>query len=290
MQTIGTETLYTFVDDNADPVVTTCTKVRESAGHRVESYLELARKIAHLQYKNRNHVLLFRGQSGDHRNQKNNTTLKPSLFRPERPAASDRRVYNPRPSLLMHRFDLLARAEQELIQCCTEEGIADARLRRQRILRWAILQHYEICDTPLLDVTQSLRIAASFASQKTSDKCFIFVLGVPNLAGAITASAEAEIQIVRLASVCPPAALRPHVQEGYLLGEYPEMPDFDQKKHYEHHEIDFGRRLVAKFWFDPERFWQDPSFPQIAADAIYPSDADDPLCRVAKRIAATLTD
>ena len=45
------------------------------------------------------------------------------------------------------------------------------------------------------------------------------MLGVPNLSGAITASAEAGLQIVRLSSVCPPSAVRPHIQEGYLLGD-----------------------------------------------------------------------
>lgn len=37
------------------------------------------------------------------------------------------------------------------------------RLKRQRILHWSILQHYEVSATPLLDVTHSLPIAASFA-------------------------------------------------------------------------------------------------------------------------------
>lgn len=284
MQTIGTETLYSFLEGSTEPESAKCTAIRKGAGHHVDSYLELARKIAHLQYMNRNHVLLFRGQSRDHRNLQNNTTLKPSLLRSKR---GERK--NPDADTLRARFDLLARAERELVALCTSEGIAaDTRMRRQRILRWAILQHYEICDTPLLDVTHSLRIAASFAAQGDDDEAFLFVLGVPNLAGAITASAEAELQIVRLASVCPPAALRPHVQEGYLLGEYPEMPDYGQKEHYAHYEIDFGRRLVAKFRFNPRQFEADPSFPMIAPNAIYPLSADDPLCRVAAAIKAML--
>ena len=78
-------------------------------------------------------------------------------------------------------------------------GVSDlTRLKRQRILRWSILQHYEICATPLLDVTHSLRIAASFASVSRSRRAFIFVLGLPNLSGAITASAEAGLQVVHL--------------------------------------------------------------------------------------------
>ena len=63
-------------------------------------------------------------------------------------------------------------------------------------------------------------------------QAFLFVIGVPNLSGAITASAEAGLQIIRLSSVCPPTALRPHIQEGYLLGEYPDMVNYDQKEQY----------------------------------------------------------
>jgi hypothetical protein len=102
------------------------------------------------------------------------------------------------------------------------------------------------------------------------------VLGVPNLSGAITASAEAGLQIVRLSSVCPPTALRPHIQEGYLLGEYPEMAGYDQKQHYPHFEIDFGRRLIAKFRFNLKSFWKNDAFPKVKRPALYPNQ-NDPL-------------
>src|SRR5262249_32990303 len=149
-----------------------------------------------------------------------------------------------------------------------------------------------ICDTPLLDVTHSLRIAASFASlgkpeskPNTRPKtAYVFVLGVPNLSGAVTASAEAGLQIVRLASVCPPDAKRPHIQEGYLLGEYPDIAGYSQKQLYDPYEIDFGRRLVTKFQFDPATFWHDPAFPAVPESALYPSPPSDRLCALAARI------
>jgi hypothetical protein len=290
METIGEEKLYTFRDSEAVPVEARCTTIRKNAGHHVSSYLELARKIAHLQYVNRNHVLLFRGQTADHRNRQRNTSLKPSLLRPID-------GHNPDAATLDTKFHLLSRAGNELVQRFDahfpeDDDRArrdrDNRLRRERILRWSILQHYEICDTPLLDVTHSLRIAASFASDGAGAEAFVFVLGVPALTGAISVSAEAGLQIVRLASICPPAALRPHIQEGYLLGEYPDMPDYDQKQHYEHHEIDFGRRLVAKFRFDPRHFWTDTNFPKIGRTALYPAPGDDPLCQLAAEVKAAI--
>ena len=148
------------------------------------------------------------------------------------------------------------------------------RLSREPLLRWSILQHYEVCPTPLLDVTHSLRIAASFASLAEGSEAFLYVLGVPNLSGAITANTESGLQIVRLASVCPTAAIRPHIQEGYLLGEYPDMASAEQSALYRPHELDLGRRVIGKFRFDPKGFWDDQIFPRVSDAALYPRGKD----------------
>lgn len=278
METIGTQKIWSLLDGAEKAETQTCTEVRKGPGHKVDSFLELATKVAELQFMNRDFVLLFRGQAGDYQNAKHNTTLKPTLFRPKAQG-------NPSAPVLIDRFQDLKRAEGLLVEAYQRKKfIGLDRLKRHQIVRWSILQHYEICPTPLLDVTQSLRIAASFASGDTDKEAFIFVLGVPNLSGAITASAEAGLQIVRLSSVCPPSALRPHIQEGYLLGEYPEMIGYEQKELYAHYEIDFGRRLVAKFRFDPSTFWQADAFPKVGRKALYPSSHADPLRKMAEQI------
>jgi hypothetical protein len=272
METIGESEIWSFFDDSPSVRKTKSMVIRHGAGHRVTSYFELATKVAELQFRNRDHVLLFRGQNADYLDHKHKTTLRPRLFR--RTEAG-----NPNPDELRERFDSLKRAGAELVRLYRRaDYLGTDRLERYQVLRWAILQHYEVCATPLLDVTQSLRIAASFASQAADGDAFLFVLGVPNLSGAVTASAEAGLQAIRLSSVCPPCAVRPHIQEGYLLGEYPEMSGWEQKEHYHFYEIDFGRRLVAKFRFDPRSFWKSHRFPKIGADALYPSAADDLFC------------
>jgi hypothetical protein len=274
METIGKQKIWSFLDRSQECKVTTNTRVREGVGHKVNSFLELARKIAELQFLNRDHVLLFRGQGGDQRNVKGNTSVKPTLFRPEGKGNPDR-------ATLEKRFEILARAERALVGRYQAAGFRGLdRIKRHHVLRWSILQHYEVCATPLLDVTHSIRIAASFASLCGKSRAYLFVLGVPNLSGAVTASAEAGLQIVRLASVCPPQAMRPHIQEGYLLGQYPEVTGIAERENYFHYEMDFGLRLVAKFYFEPNSFWTDNDFLEVAESALYPN-AKDPLHQLA---------
>lgn len=262
--------LWSFLDGSVAAEKAKCTAVRNGRGHFVNSYMELAKKIAELQFRNQEHILLFRGQNSDYLNQQGNSKLKPTLFRPKGKKG------NPTAGTLTSRFEHLAKAESALVDHYKDVGFLGLeRLQRHRILRWSILQHYEICKTPLLDITQSLHIASSFASMEASDEAYIFVLGVPNLSGGITASAESGVQVIRLASVCPPDAVRPHIQEGYLLGEYPDMSAISQKEHYFHYEIDFGRRLVAKFRFDPKVFWKTDVFQPIDISALYPSASHD---------------
>jgi len=264
METIGSRQLWSLLDKEIKVTATSNTKVRGGAGHQVHSYLELARKVAELQYRNPDYIFFFRGQGRDHKNRLKNSSLPPTMFRGAIKGGnwSD---------TLRQRFEKLHYAEQCLIDLYQQSRfIGREKLKRHQILRWSILQHYNVCPTPLLDVSQSLRIGASFASDRGSEEAFLFVLGVPNISGAITASAEAGVEIVRLSSVCPPEAVRPHIQEGYLLGEYPELHNYEQKQHYKNYEIDFGLRLAAKFRFIPNLFWGDKNFPMVPHEALYP--------------------
>lgn len=278
METVGRSRLWSFADRGEEAISMTCGAVRQGDGRLVGSFYELARKVAELQFLNRDLVLMFRGQSADYKNKAGDTSLKPTIFR----AKSESKV--PTDGALAKRYEKLAEAEAALIENYRLDTSAGSqRLRRQQVLRWSILQHYEVCGTPLLDVTHSLRIAASFASLNNGGEAYVMVLGVPNVSGAVTASADAGLQIMRLSSVCPPSAMRPHLQEGYLLGEYPEMARADQKQNYKHYEIDFGRRLIAKFRFHPREFWKASNdFPPIGQVALYPEQ--DPLLVITETI------
>ena len=279
MEKIGNQKIWSYFDEQESAHEAQNPEIRGGSGHEVRSYFELAKKVAELQFLNREHVLLFRGQSQDYRTTQKNSMLKATIFRLE----GGRR---PNELVLEKRFEKLRSAERELaIRCEAEELQGHHRVIRYRIIRWAILQHYEVCATPLLDVTHSLRIAASFASNgNDTDDAFVFAFGVPNLSGAVTASSEAGLQIVRLSSACPPDAVRPHIQEGYLLGEYPEMVDYQQKSLYDDYEMDFGRRLIAKFRFNPSIFWNNKNYPRASEAALYPAEHRDPLLQIANEI------
>jgi hypothetical protein len=276
MRNIGSSDLWQIPAGGGVPVRQTCNAIRKSTAIPVKNYLDLADKIAELQYLNPEFVLVFRGQSADHKDSNGATSMRPGIFR-----GRDSPV---RRSPVEARFERLHEAEQLLIKNWLTAPVAgNEQIKKYRILRWSILQHYEICETPLLDVTYSLRVAASFASQHEDTEGHVFALGVPNISGTVTTDMEAGLQIVRLSSVCPPQARRPHIQEGYLLGEYPDISVYSEKQNYSSFEVDFGRRLLAKFKFQKSSFWSRNTFPQISRQALYP-DSDDLFMDVAKQI------
>ena len=65
------------------------------------------------------------------------------------------------------------------------------------------------------------------------------------------------------------------------------MSSYTQKLHYADFEVDFGRRLVAKFKFNPRSFWRNGYFPRIERAALYP-DEGCPIFAVAQSIKCQL--
>jgi len=79
---------------------------------------------------------------------------------------------------------------------------------------------------------------------------------------------------VRLLSICPPQALRPHFQEGYLAGTDEITDNYDRKT-----ELDFNNRLIVKFEIPNESQFWGRGFHQIPDTSLYPkSDPIKDLC------------
>jgi hypothetical protein len=70
--------------------------------------------------------------------------------------------------------------------CCgNDTGHAEAR--RRRYIQWSILRHYEVCPTPLLDLTHGLRVACSFAFLSPGhEDPLVFVFALPYMTNRVT--------------------------------------------------------------------------------------------------------
>jgi hypothetical protein len=154
-------------------------------------------------------------------------------------------------------------------------------------LPWAILQHYsEVtgCDTPLFDLTESLRVAASFATHgylgaknNANPYGVVFVFGMPALHAGTAIFVDDGLIVLRLASVCPPSARRPHFQSGYLVGTYPTHWRWGKK--YKN----FALRMIGKVRVSTENSFWDVDTP-LSEQALFPKDdcLRDELARFAK--------
>lgn len=235
----------------------------------VSSFRALMEHVARLAYLNKDHLLFYRGQTQDYRNKAGASTLYPGIYRGERVERAELDV----------RFDVLRGASTRLkadLKSAQVDGHAD--VRRRRYIQWSILQHYEVCPTPLLDVTHSLRVACSFAHLAGNDEAFIFVLGLPYFTNRISLNTEHDIVNVRLLSICPPDALRPYFQDGYVVGTDEITNEFDSKD-----ELDFNNRLIAKFRFNTGRAFWSGGFSPIPREALFPSqDRIQELCSAIK--------
>jgi hypothetical protein len=223
----------------------------------ISNFKVLVQHVARLAYLNRDELLFFRGQDKDYQTKAGGTTLYPSVYREDALAARE----------LRHRFELLEQAGRLLAMKFKKAKIDGHReLSHKRYVQWSILQHYEVLATPLLDITQSLRVACSFAQLKSTDsECYVYVLGLPYITNRISINSEHDLVNVRLLSICPPAALRPYFQEGYVAGTADITTDFESKT-----ELDFRNRLIAKFAIPSvQNFWG-TGFDQIPETALFP--------------------
>ncbi len=237
-------------------------------GHVVSSYRELLKKVAALHFHNPRFKLLFRGQVKDHKlnirgEQGVHSCLYPTIFRPH--------ASKPRKELLDTRFQILLEAESLLRQ-----KVFDRAVRDHQLVRWAILQHYGVCETPLLDVTQSLQIALSFACGNGEDEGFLYILAFPQLTGPVSVALESLTQVIDLSPVCPPQALRPHFQTGALVGDYPAVTG-REVSHDGKGMIgnSFACRLLTKFRLTNCQAWAPEGFSATPHDILFPDQDDE---------------
>lgn len=230
-------------------------------GPVIESYERLVREIAKLAYINKDVLLYYRGQNSDHTNRAERSSFYPTIYR-GRITSSE--VYE--------RFEKLKGCSEQLkesFERFNKQGKYD--LIKRKLVQWSILQHYEVCETPLLDFTQSLRVACSFAFQNcTHEYAYIYIFGLPYITNRISINSEHDIINIRLLSISPPAAVRPFFQEGYLAGTDGITTNYTNKT-----ELDFNQTCIAKYRIinDENRFWGS-DFGPIPDHLLYPENDD----------------
>ena len=244
-------------------------KISSSQPLDVSSFRELVEIAAEFAFENKDFLLFFRGQSKNYMNKGYKSTFYPTIYRGDYVSRRE----------LKYRFDTLEDCAKLLSQSFEHRRIDGYKdVKRRKLIQWSILQHYEVCQTPPLDFTHSLRVACSFAYlNNISGSAYVFMFGFPYLTNRISLNSEHDLVNVRLLSICPPQALRPHFQEGYLAGTDEVTVAYDRKT-----DLDFNNRLIVKIRIPDERTFWGSEYNKIPQSSLYPSA--DPILELCNEI------
>jgi hypothetical protein len=233
--------------------------IRASDPIPVATFTELSAHVAEIAAMNHTWMTFYRGQAQDWRNRVHKTTILPTLFRPPRGATSLPA------SVRQQRFERLEQAVEALRR--SWKGLRPPNpLWRFREYAVALLQHYGICPTPMIDLTTSLQVAASFARGDAGlDDGVVYVIAMPYPHQTISLYPDQSLSLARLQALVPRGARRPQYQEGWLAGR---LPISAEKTAHD----EAGGRLLAKYALaEGEAFW-DGGFRPILQATLLPED------------------
>lgn len=214
---------------------------------KVYTYRDLVESVAQISFYNPDHNLFFRGQNKDFKDENGLTSIFPTIYRNE-----GKKVQ------ITEKFQKLEEMTNELLKSFQNDPnrfAGTSNIIKYKELRWAIAQHYNIIDTPVLDLTHSLHVAASFALKDLEEGEYgvVHVLGMPNYTNTISYFTIEELSIIRLIAFSPPKASRIFMQEAYAVSPFP-FTDLVKKVGKE--KFNFSRRLIAKFSIpNLSKFW-----------------------------------
>ena len=226
----------------------TCKGLKARSYH-VHRYSELVYLISLLRFHNQNRFILYRGESKRHTNANGILSFLPGIYRNENNT---------------NDFKLLKEKTSKLLQF---EELKNVYQEYTNIIAQGLLQHYGIVHTPFLDLTQSLRVAYSMALKKKKKKrdgretIFIYLFSVPFSNGYITQTEN--FTLINLLSICPPMAMRPLLQEGYLI------------RYYKEESYNFNQNLIAEIAIDKKDLKNNQLFSSIIEGSLLDNSYDE---------------
>jgi hypothetical protein len=233
----------------------------EKSVFEVNSYEKLVKCVAQLGYLNPQFNLLFRGQDKDHMDLYG-SSIYPRIFRHKSEKETEKLFIE------LNKNCENLESKKNLISLKKAKNSLLKSILRYPEFYYALLEHYQKNETPLINLTQSLHVAASFALINGQKSGYVLVFGMPHPHGSISYFIDQDMVLVKLQNVCPPEALRPHYQEGYLASNYP----FNQQRLK---GDNLARRLIGKYYLDDSKgkFW-DKDFLRFSKEVLYPDRKD----------------
>jgi hypothetical protein len=242
----------------------TVNRIRASDGLPITSFRQLVDQVALVTINNKNYEMFYRGQNKDYKNNQGQyyklkntpkTIIFPPICRPEKKEDGTYK-YSIKKSQIIKRYDDLSKMI-ELVRGKKRSHFDE--------YYYSLFQHYGILPTPLIDITQSLRVATTF-SLRNSSTGYLYVFGLPYPNQSISYFSDLGIVLIKLQNISPVKALRPRYQEGFLVGNYPIRPNKTLGD-------DLSNRLVAKFFIDnsTNTFW-DKYFQPMPDDILFPEN------------------
>lgn len=238
----------------------------------VAHWEELRAAVSFLTLMNKRSVLYFRGQGAHY------PECLPVLFRDEWSLAGD--TYKLTPRNRGRYYAAIRRLQDDVFDVAKRVGTPRYyMLEHFPSAAAAILQHYELWPTHMIDLTRSLSIAISFASGSAKrDSAYLYVVAMPDLRGSITSDMDQHVSLARLEAICPPDAKRPHHQDSYLAARFPEPPGDcnpgDKRWDDWERGSDLMQRLVAKFLLRLDEGAL-PGAPHVSLDYLLPCPSQD---------------
>lgn len=240
----------------------TTRKVSEDAGIIVKDHFDLLKIISHIPFYNPKLDLVFRGQVKDRYTRSTiryngRSSIYPRIFRPPK---NESRLKS---HLLAERFGRL----DSLVKIVGEryDFSGKQRVKAHVEVAWALLQHYEICDTPLIDVTDSIEVALFFATFGNNNEYgYFYIFGLPRHHSSISYQIDDRLVSVKLSAASPPEAIRAHFQRALFVGDFPHS-----NKRESGHNL--SKRMLAKLRIDMRSVSQEKFF-TLPEDLIYPKE------------------